>query len=163
MQLDRAKTEPCSHRAAHKPSPRVLAAAIAVAERRCLQHGIRWTPQRERALELLIEAGGPVKAYDLIPLFKAGTSTAPPTIYRALDTLVDLGLAHRIASLNAYTACHFNGEGHAASFLICDCCGGVEEIVPPTDHLLAAIKEQSAFKAAAITVEASGRCARCQG
>ena len=162
MQLDRVKTETCSHRTARKPSPSILPAAITLAERRCLQHGIRWTPQRERALELLIEAGGPVKAYDLIPLFKVGASIAPPTIYRALETLVELGLAHRIASLNAYTACHFDSEDHTASFLICDCCGGVEEIIPPTEHLLVTIKDQSQFKPASITVEAHGRCARCQ-
>jgi Fur family transcriptional regulator, zinc uptake regulator len=159
---DHAKAETCHHHAAAKPTRKALAAAIASAKDRSHEQGVRWTAQRERALELLLDAGGPVKAYDLVPVFKSGATTAPPTIYRALETLVELGVAHRIPSLNAYTACHVDGEEHAASFLICDCCGGVEEMIPPTDAILAAIKAQSGFKTTSITVEARGRCARCQ-
>jgi Fur family zinc uptake transcriptional regulator len=55
--------------------------------------------------------------------------TAPPTVYRALNRLVDEGLAHRVESLNAYVACAHSqhGEG-AAIFSICQECGAVEEI-----------------------------------
>jgi len=159
---DLVKNHACEHGASRKPSRKALAAAISAAKGRSTKRGIRWTPQRERALELLVDAGGPVKAYDLVPLFKVGVSTAPPTIYRALETLVELGVAHRIPSLNAYTACHIEDEGHSASFLICDCCGGIQEIRPPTAALLAAIGDQSDFQVGAITVEAQGICSRCQ-
>jgi len=156
------KGHACNHHAPRKPTRKALAAAITAAKGRCQKQGVRWTPQRERALELLLDAGGPVKAYDLVPVFKAGVSTAPPTIYRALETLVELGVAHRIPSLNAYTACHIEDDEHAASFLICDCCGGVEEVRPPTEAVLAAVALQSDFKVSSITVEARGRCSRCQ-
>lgn len=158
---EHGSTEACSHRPAPKPSRKVLANTIALAKSRCGPHGVRWTAQRERALELLIGAGGPVKAYDLVPTFKAGASTAPATIYRALETLVELGVAHRIPSLNAFTACYASEESHSASFLICDCCGGVEEVALPTADLLTAIKA-SGFTASALTIEAAGRCARCK-
>ena len=56
-------------------------------------------------LELLLEADGPLKAYDLIAAFGEGGEPAkPPTVYRALEFLERLGFAHRIESLNAYVA-----------------------------------------------------------
>src|SRR5437879_13158122 len=89
-----------------------MKAGIAYGKARCQAAQQRWTPPRERALELLLESGGPVKAYDLMGRFQEGVTTAPPTVYRALDALVELGLAHKIASLNAYTACHLQAAGH---------------------------------------------------
>jgi Fur family zinc uptake transcriptional regulator len=152
----------CAHQAASKPTKAVMRTAMAAAKARCVAANQRWTPQRERAFELLLEAGGPIKAYDLLAQFKEGALTAPPTVYRALDTLVSLGLAHRIASLNAYTACNLADEGHSASFLICDCCGAAQEIATPAGGVLDAIRAQSDFQPSHITVEAHGRCASCR-
>jgi Fur family zinc uptake transcriptional regulator len=50
--------------------------------------------------ELLLEA--PCKAYDLIAAFReAGQVTSPPTVYRALDFLIAVGLAHHVVSENS--------------------------------------------------------------
>jgi len=155
-------SEHCAHESGVKPSKASIKAAIDVAKERCLAASQRWTQQRQRTFELLLEAGGPIKAYDLMAQFKAGAQTAPPTVYRALDALVALGLAHRIASLNAYTACHLADVGHSASFLICDCCGAAEEISAPTGDVLAAIRSKSGFQPSHIAIEAHGRCERCQ-
>lgn len=162
MTASAAKPAPCHHRPTARPSRAALTAAFAKGRERSEAAGLRWTPLRQRALELLLEADGPVKAYDLIANFKADAATAPPTVYRALDALVELRLAHRIPSINAYVACHGEDDGHVASFLICDCCGAVEEIEAPTGELLSAIAAQSAFQAASLTVEAHGRCKTCQ-
>ena len=77
--------------------------ALAAAEARAVKDGERMTPQRRRVLALLLEAGEPVKAYDLIARFGGaeGQAAKPPTVYRALDFLERLGLAHRIASISA--------------------------------------------------------------
>jgi Fur family zinc uptake transcriptional regulator len=151
----------CDHAQPAKPTQAELAKALTDARARFEAAGLRWTPQRERALELLVQAGGPMKAYDLLDAFKAGGSTAPPTVYRALDALVDIGLAHRIPSINAYVACHREDDGHAASFLICDCCGSVEEVPAPANAIRAAIARQSRFQPQALMIEARGRCERC--
>ena len=151
----------CGHARTSKPSKAALKAAIAIGKARCESAQQRWTPQRERALELLLESGGPVKAYDLMGRFQEGVTTAPPTVYRALDALVELGLAHKIASLNAYTACHLEAAGHTASFLICDCCGSAEEIPTPTGDMLETIRAHSDFQPAHVTIEAHGRCRNC--
>jgi Fur family zinc uptake transcriptional regulator len=162
MEQNRAQSDICHHGHGPKPTKAALAATMKDARRRCEGAGLRWTAQRERTLEMLFLAGGPVKAYDLIGDFKVGASTAPPTVYRALDALVLLGLAHRIPSINSYVACHRDADGHVASFLICECCGAVEEVSTPTDAVLVSIANQSAFKAASLTIEAHGHCTRCQ-
>ena len=73
-------------------------AEIAEAEKRCADAGESFTPLRRRVLELLLDQHGPAKAYDLLPLIDADKSAKPPTVYRALDFLVRMGLAvHRSA------------------------------------------------------------------
>jgi len=154
--------EICAHHGRHKPTTAFVETTLEAARQRFAAAGQRWTPQRERAFQLLLEADGPVKAYDLMARFGDGAPVAPPTVYRALDALVAQGLAHRIASLNAYTACHLHGGDHTASFLICDCCGAAEEISAPVGALLDGIKARSGFKPDHVTVEAHGKCEACQ-
>jgi Fur family zinc uptake transcriptional regulator len=72
-----------------------LATELAAAEVRCSAADQRLTAPRRRVLELLLEAGQPVKAYDLISTFGgAGAPAKPPTVYRALDFLEKQGFAY---------------------------------------------------------------------
>lgn len=121
------------------------------------------TPPRRRVLELLLEAGEAVKAYDLIARFgEGGVAAKPPTVYRALEFLERTGLAHRIASISAYVACSVGDRAHAAAFLICDCCGATQEVTPPHGEAL----QQAAFGAGYLiertTIEGHGRCPACR-
>ena len=139
-----------------------LAAALAEAERRCVAAGERLTTPRRRVLELLLEAGQPVKAYDLMAdVGPPGETAKPPTVYRALEFLARTGLAHRIESLNAYMACRVGSNAHAAGFLICDCCGAAREIQPMTPTEVQRAAEDAGYVLAGITVEAHGLCANC--
>jgi Fur family zinc uptake transcriptional regulator len=139
-----------------------LSHALSDADARCIRAGERMTAPRRRALELLLEAGKPMKAYDLIDVFGGdGKPAKPPTVYRALDFLSKLGLAHRIESLNAYVACEVGERSHAAAFLICDCCGATEEIEPIAPDQVAAAASKAGYVIEAVTVEAHGRCGAC--
>lgn len=121
------------------------------------------TAPRRRVLELLLAAGEPVKAYDLIARFgRDGEAAKPPTVYRALEFLERQGLAHRIASLSAYVACAHAGADHAAAFLICDCCGVTAEVRPTASPHLADAAAALGFTIGRATVEAHGRCADCR-
>ena len=123
------------------------------------------TPPRRRVLELLLAAGEPVKAYDLIARYGVdGQAAKPPTVYRALEFLERRGVVHRIASISAYVACTAAGDApaHAAAFLICDCCGAAQEFEPDFTAQLAAA-EAAGYQVATITLEARGRCAACRG
>ncbi len=122
------------------------------------------TPLRLRVLELLLDHEGPAKAYDLLPrLDTAHAAAKPPTIYRALDFLVRLGLAHRIESLNAFVACDIGACARSTIFLICEKCGAAEEF--DAGHALVDLSEAASRDGFAIRrtmIEATGLCAACQ-
>jgi Fur family transcriptional regulator, zinc uptake regulator len=138
-----------------------LRQALGVAEARCVATHERLTPPRRRVLELLLGADAPQKAYDLIAAYgEQGAPAKPPTVYRALEFLERLGFAHRIESLNAYVPCRIEG-GHAAAFLICDCCGAAQEFEPDFEPQLAAAKA-AGYAVRSVTLEARGLCAACR-
>lgn len=131
----------------------------------CAAQTPRLTPGRRAVLDLLERERRAVGAYEMIDLMHAidGRRPAPTQVYRALDFLVDHGLAHRLASRNAYLAC---GRAHGArepvAFLICERCGRVEEAISP--GLGAAVKAVAAvagFDARAEIIEIAGVCAAC--
>ena len=153
----------CAHEgeAAGMPA-RELAAALVAAESRCASAEERLTGPRRRVLELLLESGAPVKAYDLIAAYGPhGEAAKPPTVYRALEFLERLGFAHRIESLNAYVPCRHEAEEHRAAFLICECCGAAQEFEPDFEAQLAAAR-QAGYQVRAVTLEARGLCAACR-
>lgn len=90
-----------------------VADALAAAQARCAAAGERSTAPRARVLELLLEAGAPVRAYELVAAFAPGAYTHPPTVYRALDFLAAQGLAHHLETQNRYLACAAPGPRHA--------------------------------------------------
>lgn len=139
----------------------VLADELNIAERRVGDAGERLTPPRRRVLELLLERGQPIKAYDLMAAYQPNAPAKPPTVYRALEFLEKQGLIHRVQSLNAYVACR-RGEVHAAAFLICDCCGATSEVEPAAAKAMAESAIAHGFALRAVTVEAIGLCAACQ-
>lgn len=127
------------------------------AERHCTERGLSLTPVRRRVLELLVDAGGPVKAYDLLAALKPGGGAQPPTVYRALDFLTKAGLAHKVEALNAYTACRHGEEAGAAELFICEACGSVEE-----RHVERAIADAPAgFAIHRSVIEHYGQCRGC--
>ena len=139
-----------------------LSDELSKAEQRCEAAEQRLTPPRRRVLELLLEAGQPVKAYDLIAAYgQSGVPAKPPTVYRALEFLSQQGFAHRIESLNAYVACRRGEAGHSAAFLICDCCGATREIASAANPIQA-LGEAAGYALTGVTIEAHGLCADCR-
>ena len=159
----------CQHEDGAHPglTGHALGQALGAAEHRCLGLQQRLTPPRRRVLELLLQGDAPLKAYDLIAAYGQGGEPAkPPTVYRALEFLERLGFAHRIESLNAYVACRLDGPaprdwGHAAAFLICDCCGAAEEFEPDFAPGRAAAAAKG-YAVSSVTLEARGLCPACQ-
>lgn len=139
-------------------------AFVAEVERACEARGLRLTPIRANALRLIADAGRPVKAYELLDQMKATQAgAAPPTVYRALDFLLEHGFIHRLASINAFVGCHHpGGEQHAVPFLICDRCQSATEL---EDERIVALLDQKAraigFVPRAQTLEVHGVCATC--
>jgi Fur family transcriptional regulator, zinc uptake regulator len=152
----------------HEPRSRAglkgaaLNRALEAAERRCGKGRGQLTKPRRRVLQLLLQADGAVKGYDLIAAFgPRGRPSNPPTVYRALEYLGAMGLAHRLESLNAFVACRLEGAGHQAGFLICDCCGATQEFEPDF-AAERALATQAGYAVGEIKLEAHGRCAACR-
>src|SRR5579871_4177365 len=95
-------------------SPETVAESLKQAEKLIEQRGGRLTPLRRKVLTLLLESHGPAKAYDLLQQLGDDGAAKPPSVYRSLDFLLEMGLAHRIESLNAFIACGHWDHGHAA-------------------------------------------------
>lgn len=129
----------------------------------CATRGLRLTPLRRRVLELIAEECKPVKAYDLLDRLKDEHSgAAPPTVYRALDFLLENHFIHKLESVNAFVGCHHPSEAHQVPFLICDVCAAAIELCD--DHvssLLNAQARERGFRARAQTLEVHGVCAAC--
>jgi Fur family zinc uptake transcriptional regulator len=139
-------------------------AYVRAVELSCKKRGLRLTPQRAQVLRMVVEAGKPIKAYDVLSaMIEANGDTAPITAYRALGYLVEHGFIHRLASLSAYVACSCPGHNHAVPFLICESCDGVFEV---TDErivvLLTALAKARGFQTRAQTLEVQGTCAVCR-
>lgn len=140
-----------------------LQAAIQEAKRHCDALGVRLTPIRQRVLELVWQNHEPVKAYDILDELKqVYSSSAPPTVYRALDFLQEQGLVHKIESLNAYIGCGDPKELHKSQFFICHDCGSVAEL---DDADIRELIQQKAncfgFKIDDEMVEIKGHCQEC--
>lgn len=136
---------------------------LRVAERLCKGRGARLTSQRRQVLEILCANPRPLGAYDILELLKDGVPTAkPPTVYRALEFLLEQGLVHRIESLNAYVGCVHPDHPHASQFLICRDCGEVRELESRSvDRTLGSAIRECGFKADSRVIEVTGRCLRC--
>lgn len=139
------------------------ASRLAEAEALCAQSGERMTSSRLRTYELILEASGPIKAYDVIDRFHPEGAAKPPTVYRALSFLEQMGLIHRIESLNAFVACHTRDHAHTAGFLLCECCGQSVEIAIPNTADIETSAARSHFQIKHITLEARGLCGACRG
>jgi Fur family transcriptional regulator, zinc uptake regulator len=139
-----------------------MSAVLTSAAALCTGAGERLTASRSRVLELLLQTGQPSKAYDLIAAYgEDGASAKPPTVYRALEFLVRMGLVHRIESLNAYIACHQGGRTHMAAFLICTCCGDAREIEPFEPERTKAAARRLGYDLRDVVIEGRGLCAAC--
>lgn len=139
--------------------------ALARADALVATRGARMTPVRRRVLEILLEAHRAMGAYDVLNRLAAeGFGNQPPVAYRALDFLVEQGLAHRIQRLNAFAACLHPDHPHAPAFLICKTCGTVAEA--EAAGVVAALDAAAAAQGFAVersTVEALGTCPVCRG
>lgn len=137
---------------------------LARAEVQCKDQGLRLTPVRRRALEILAQHHRALGAYDLLAvLAEEGLGNQPPVAYRALDFLVKAGFAHKIEALNAYVACTHIGADHAPAFLICRACSSVAETnTTPSEGRLGAAAEAAGFAIERTVVEAQGLCPDCR-
>jgi Fur family zinc uptake transcriptional regulator len=159
---------PMSHAAFPAPDHdhgRCTADALKHAEALCEQRSQKLTPTRRQVLEVLLSSHKPLGAYEIIDRAASGGARhAPITVYRALEFLIENGLAHRIESRNAFIACvHRHASDDLVVFLICERCGEVGEA--PSQAVANSLKSATraaGFAPKAPVIEITGVCANCR-
>ena len=149
------------------PTDHAVTQALDSAEQHCKARGATLTTIRRTVLGLLYRAHGGMKAYDLldqVKLIKVGAT--PPTVYRALDFLMEHGLVHKISKANVFRACSAGSHNHAhpGLFLVCPKCNTVEELDdhPATHSLLQSVSKRG-YTIASDEIEVSAVCPACKG
>jgi len=140
-----------------------VADAILRAERICRDRQLRLTPLRRRVLEIVLGSHKPIGAYAVLEELKPRGRAAPPTVYRALEFLLENGLVHRLESLNAYIGCVRPDEPHQGQFLICAVCRDSAELADPAvSRAIQASAAAVGFEIRRQTVENFGICPKCR-
>lgn len=138
--------------------------ALHDAETLCREQAVNLTPIRKRVLELIWQSHKPIKAYDVLgQLQQEMPGAKPPTVYRALDFLLEHHFIHKLQRLNAFIGCHRpDSGGESCYFLICTRCEEVRESHHASirQGLQDSTREQM-FLPQKITVEVEGICRQC--
>lgn len=143
----------------HTPAERLAEADALVRER-----GARFTTMRRATYDFLLGEKAPLSAYDILARMETRLhkKLAPPTVYRALDFLLEQGLIHRLETGNAYLVCDHPGAAHDSVYLVCTVCGTTQEI---DDHAVGDLLEAKAraygFRPDKQVIEVQGHCRRC--
>ena len=113
---------------------------------------------------ILAEHDAPLGAYAVIEALakRENKAIAPPTVYRALDFLIEHGFLHRIESRNVFAPCAHFDHAHRGVLLSCEVCGRSVEI---EDEGVGAAIDRAAqsqgFAPKGLMIEVTGRCADC--
>ncbi|MEP6065092.1 MAG: transcriptional repressor [Paracoccaceae bacterium] len=114
-------------------------------------------------LSVLKSSERPMTAYQILEQLQVDEpDIAPPTVYRTLSALTDLGHAHRLESIKAFVPCRCNHVESVPVLAICGDCGTVQEHdgsdLLPT---LTSLTDQSNFRSDRHIVEIHGQCGTC--
>lgn len=130
----------------------------------CENKNIRLTQLRMRVLEMIWEAGHkPVKAYDIINKMKGvDKACMPPTVYRALDFLMENNFVHKLNVDNSYIGCSEPRNCYHCYFVICNKCGEAKEFFnEKLSSLINFDMDEKKFKPSNIVFEIQGLCESC--
>jgi Fur family zinc uptake transcriptional regulator len=116
--------------------------------------------------------GRAMAAYEVLARLEPAGVKGPQSVYRALQALVEAGLAHRIESLNAFTLCaHQHAHAgctpaeeaprHRPAFLVCRHCRSVEEIADPGLLGFGEAFARRGFRVEQRVLEMVGACTGC--
>lgn len=130
-----------------------------------MAHTPELTRNQKFVLDALVGSKSPMSAYGLLDALRGEGLRGPPQVYRALDKLIEFGLAHRLETMNAFVACahqHDHEGCGATAFAICNECGVVEEFCDRRiTEQLSGWASDNAFRARHTTIEIRGVCRAC--
>lgn len=130
-----------------------------------LNSDIRLTKNESFVLRALSDAKRPLSAYTILDELRDEGVRAPLQVYRALEKLVQIGIVHRVESLNAFIACNDSSceDSTATAFVICDKCEIVQEVSDESiSCFLSQLANQASIKPTKSSIELHGICNNCE-
>jgi len=114
-------------------------------------------------LACLRETGEPMSVYAILDRVREAGIFHPPTVYRALNDLMQKGMVHRLQSRSAFIACGHGVCDGKFAFAICRRCDKVVEISLSDEDQAALLGlAPNEIKPEQVTVEIAGLCAHCR-
>ena len=114
-------------------------------------------------LSCLRKTGEPMSAYAILDRVRKVGISHPPTVYRALNDLMQKGMVHRLQSRSAFIACDHGVCDGKFAFAVCKACDKVLE-VPLSDEDQARLLRLTPDEITPeqVTVEIAGLCEHCR-
>jgi Fur family peroxide stress response transcriptional regulator len=120
------------------------------------------TVQRRAILEELVRRDDHPTADDVFAAVEGRIpGVSRTTVYRVLDTLVDVGAARRVAHPGA--AVRYDAKVHRHHHLVCSRCGKVRDLEDASLDALAPRTRVGGFEVHDYSVHFTGTCAACRG
>jgi len=129
------------------------------AEEKTRQSGRGFTRIRRYVYGYLLQSELPLGAYEILDMMKGVGAQKPPTVYRALDWLIEAGLVKKVTSVSKYVALRPQHNNQTVAFLLCQKCGQAKKFDPgPMIEKLGEIAEESGFTTSENVIEILGNC-----
>jgi len=130
-----------------------------LAETRAKDCGQSFTALRRHVYQVLLDADGPLGAYDILATLEGVASMKPVNAYRALDWLRKLGLVCKIRAIHKYVALPTGSAFSPVAFLICKECGLAEpHFLGKEWERVLTMAEQRGYSLPDAVVEITGYC-----
>ena len=141
-----------------------LKASISRVDEICKSNNLGFTDIRRQVFEIIIKKNKPIKAYEILDEIRNITNkpSHPPTVYRAIDFLIENGFVHKLNSINSFVGCFHPKTHEECYFLICKKCNLYQECCD--DSLKDRISKTAVhnkFVISNTTLEIEGHCLDC--
>jgi Fur family transcriptional regulator, zinc uptake regulator len=140
-----------------------IGTSINMLEMRCAASGHRLTLLRRQVLTLLLKRGGQASAYEIInDLPSVGRRPSPPTVYRALEFLMRIGIVSRVATTGTFFVSVADGRKQHTILLVCTVCGATELVADAAlEHALSKAAGSANYQVDGGQTEVNGICEAC--
>ena len=118
-------------------------------------------------MNLLSKSKGPLSAYQILYDLNDHGFRGTTQVYRVLDKLLELGLVHRLESINAFVACQQEKcdekNKEINLFTICKICGSVQELLSNgLKNIVKSLSKDNNFLLKSSVLELNGVCSKCK-
>ena len=125
------------------------------------------TKKQSLVMNLLSKPKGPLSAYNILYDLRDCGFRGPTQVYRVLEKLLEIGMVHRIESMNAFVACQQEKcdekNKEINLFTICEICGSVQELLNNgLKNIVKSLSKDNNFLLKNSVLELNGVCSKCK-